>query len=102
MTNNFRWVLVEPSACNAWTGSNGGDSVSTWTCDANAVGRTMWRDGADTTIVPPLTVTNGVQGFNDYGWNQWYCGSRGCGGPGPEVGNCSGGGPNTVWQCVNN
>ncbi|MEZ4391570.1 MAG: hypothetical protein R3A48_10780 [Polyangiales bacterium] len=100
--SNFRWVLVEPSACNAWTGTNGGGPVSTWTCDANSVGRTMWRYGGDTTTVPLLTVTDGVQGFNYYGWNQWYCGSRGCFGPGPAVGNCSGGGANTVWQCVNN
>jgi hypothetical protein len=91
----LHWKLVESSACNAWCQGSPWGCTNNWTCDMQHISGYLWIY-SPSKVPPPLQVN-----ANGYGWCAWFCGlDGGCRGPGPMGGNCGGGGPNTVWQCV--
>jgi hypothetical protein len=97
----YHWELVEPNACNAWCSGNNNQNFqcgSSFACDSTHKDGFVWIYSPSQNP-PPNPVSS-----NDYGWVNWYCGSKGCFGMQgvQSQGTCQA--PqqpaNTVWQCV--
>src|SRR5262249_37038410 len=104
VSGTFHWQLVEPNACNAWCSGNNNQNFqcksAPFQCDMTHLNGFIWIY-SPSQVAPPNPSTS-----NNYGWVNWYCGSKGCAGMQgvQSQGSCQGlqVPANTVWECVFN